>query len=256
MIQPLGKLMGARFVIENASGKIRLVSSAAAGGQLAIDGARSTGVPDTLRMEKDIHELQNFIRNMAGGTYGVNWVAIGEVDASHNKSPYMVVGFYFEGPGGNPPQQEYGISRSALKKILSSKAADRLISEAITYDPDMALQDAISSLSGLTLRSGTAPSHPSGGSNNYWNPMLSPASHMAQLALLQQPGYQNLLGHGSSNSQPLYEKQQLIQPSFMPQPGAQHLGAQQQLIQPSFMQQPVTQHLGMQPYSEDIEEEL
>jgi hypothetical protein len=58
----------------------------------------------------------------------------------------MVVGFYFEGPGGNPPQQEYGISRSALKKILSSKQADRLISRGITYDPDMALQDAISFL--------------------------------------------------------------------------------------------------------------
>ncbi|KAG0161669.1 hypothetical protein PDIDSM_5302 [Penicillium digitatum] len=123
MIQPLGKLM-------------------AAGGQLAIDGARSTGVPDTLRMEKDIHELQNFI-NMAGGTYGVNWVAIGRWTLA---SPRIwLSAFIFEGPGGNPPQQEYGISRSALKKILSSKAADRLISEAITYDPDMALQDAISS---------------------------------------------------------------------------------------------------------------
>jgi hypothetical protein len=153
MIQHLG-LMGARFVVEDANGRIRLMSSAATGGQLAIDGAKSAGVPDTLRGDQEVNNLRVQIRATFGGTYGLNWVAVGEVNSMCDKSPYVVVGFFHEGPGGSPPLQEVGLSRSALKKILSPKEADRLISEALTYDPDITLQDAISDLSGLSLKSG------------------------------------------------------------------------------------------------------
>ncbi|KAJ5465949.1 hypothetical protein N7530_009736 [Penicillium desertorum] len=153
MIQQLG-IMGARFVVEDGRGRIRLMSSSATGGQLAIDGARSAGVPDTLRGDEALISLRNLIRTQFGGTYGLNWVAVGEVDPMHDKFPSTLVGFFFEGPNGNPPLKEVGLSRSALKKIISAQEADRLISEVMTCDSNVALKDAISGLSGLSLKSG------------------------------------------------------------------------------------------------------
>jgi hypothetical protein len=47
MIQHLG-LIGARFVVKDANGRICLMSSLATRGQLAIDGAGSVGVPSIL----------------------------------------------------------------------------------------------------------------------------------------------------------------------------------------------------------------
>ncbi|KAJ5346971.1 uncharacterized protein N7506_000224 [Penicillium brevicompactum] len=126
--------MGARFVVEDSMGRIRLMSSSATGGQLAIDGARTAGVPDTLRGDEALVSLRNLVRTQFGGTYGLNWVAVG--------------------PNGNPPLKEVGLSRSALKKIISPQEADRLISEVLTCDSNVALQDAILSLSGLSLKSG------------------------------------------------------------------------------------------------------
>ncbi|KAJ6050135.1 uncharacterized protein N7446_005620 [Penicillium canescens] len=95
--------MGARFVVEDANGRIRLVSSSATGGQLAIDGAESAGVPSILRGEEAVNNLRKKIRAGFGGTHGLNWVAVGEVDSTHDKSPFIVVGFFYEGSGGNPP---------------------------------------------------------------------------------------------------------------------------------------------------------
>lgn len=278
MIQNLG-MTGARFVIEDANGKIRLVSSAAAGGQLAIDGARSTGVPVTMQREQDISSLRNVVRSTAGGTYGINWVAIGQVDASHNKSPFMVVGFYFESPDGAPPQ-EAGISRSALKRILSPKEADRLISEAITEDPDMALKDAISSLSGLDLRPGTGFTQPSsfpylsGGNPNAWNPMINPTLNSGPLDWMERPVSNGLSGQRPFSNPWLIDTQQqsllpnLVQQSSQPDMRAfiQYTGAHHPTTfglpaahQP---QQPLMQHLATQPeprlqaYSEEVDEVL
>ncbi|KAJ5346211.1 hypothetical protein N7452_004215 [Penicillium brevicompactum] len=153
MVQQLG-IMGARFVVEDGTGRIRLMSSSASGGQLAIDGARTAGVPETLRGDEALVSLRNLVRTQFGGTYGLNWVAVGEVDPKHDKFPFTLVGFFFEGPNGNPPFKEVGLSRSALKKIISPQEADRLISEVLTCDSNVALQDAILSLSGLSLNSG------------------------------------------------------------------------------------------------------
>ncbi|OGE49514.1 hypothetical protein PENARI_c021G04569 [Penicillium arizonense] len=213
MIQHLG-LMGARFVVEDANGRIRLMSSAATGGQLAIDGAKSAGVPDTLRGDKEVNNLRIQIRATFGGTYGLNWVAVGEVNSMCDKSPYMVVGFFHEGPGGNPPLQEVGLSRSALKKILSPKEADRLISEALTYDPDIALQDAISDLSGLSLKSGGHSSQlpdfglPAPRDTGYlphvpnMAPQLGVGSNMSQPASFSYPVQQHQFGYSQQPNMP------------------------------------------------------
>lgn len=153
MIQQLG-IMRAHFVVEDGTGRIRLASSSATGGQLAIDGARTAGVPETLRGDEAMASLRNLIRAQYGGTYGLNWVAVGEVDPTHDGLPFTLVGFFFEGPNGNPPLKEFGLSRTALKKIISPQEADKLISEVLTHDSNVDLQDAISGLSGLSLKSG------------------------------------------------------------------------------------------------------
>lgn len=182
MIQYLG--MSARLVVEDANGKIRLVSSAAAGGPLAVEQAKATGVPSTIRDEKDVKELRDQVRNTSGGTYGLNWVAVGEISVIHNKTPYIVVGFFFEGPGGNPPLREVGISRSSLKKIISPKAADRLIAEAMTYNPDATLSDTISGMSGLSLGMGPVP-------NNLLPPTSTPPYLGWQGTMTQQSSLSN-----------------------------------------------------------------
>lgn len=154
MIQYLG-MMGARFIVEDSNGKIRLVSSAAAGGQLAIDQATAVRIPSTVRDEQTLKYLRNYVRSIPGGTYGLKWVAVGEINPVDNRAPHIVVGFYCEGPNGEPPLQEVGISRASLKNVLSPKEADRLITEAMTYDPDVTLQEAIVEMSGLSLGAGT-----------------------------------------------------------------------------------------------------
>ena len=77
MIQWLGKL-SARFVVEDAQGRVRLMSSAAAGGQPALDGALKAGIPSTLREEQQIQQLRGQVRSV--GQYGLNWLAAGELE--------------------------------------------------------------------------------------------------------------------------------------------------------------------------------
>lgn len=200
MIQSLG--MGARLVVEDANGKIRLVSSAAAGGQLAVDQARATGVPSTIRDEQSVKELRDQVRNTSGGTYGLNWVAVGEISVVHNKAPYIVVGFFFEGSGGNPPLREVGISRSSLKKIICPKAADRLIAEAMTYDPNVTLSETIAEMSGLSLGMGPPSNYmlPPTSTPPYlgWQatmPQQNSLSNMAFLSEMTPTGGPQLFGH-------------------------------------------------------------
>ena len=239
MIQLLGPMSGARFVVEDASGKVRLVSSASAGGKLVLEGATATGVPYTTSKEQDILNIREAMRAQFGITYGLKWVAVGEVDVNRRRSPYVIVGFYFGRLDETSPQQEFGVSRSALKRILTPTEADRLISEAITYDPNLALQDAISSMTCLALRSG---------------PVSGGVFDMPQPLLLQQsaPQYQRDPLSGQSS----HQQQQLTQPSYiqsmssqMQQPGRNHLAAHQQSMPPQLMQQPGMNHLAAQQQS-------
>lgn len=250
MIQQLG-IMGARFVVEDGRGRIRLMSSSATGGQLAIDGARSAGVPDTLRGDEALISLRNLIRTQFGGTYGLNWVAVGEVDPMHDGLPFTLVGFFYEGPNGNPPLKEVGLSRSALKKIISAQEADRLISEVLTCDSNVALKDAISGLSGLSLKSGENSSQlPEFGLPTTPQPsLLGYNQQTAQKSLfgsnrqpqMQQPAQGSLFG---SNQHPA---QQTAQNSLFG-------SYQQPQTQQGHNQQMGSQRLGNQ--REDQEEEL
>jgi hypothetical protein len=142
MIQLLG-LSSARFVVEDAQGGIRLVSSAASGGSPALEGAMKAKIQETLRKEEDIRVLRDRVR--AGGTYGLKFVAVGEWDARKDRLPFIVVGFYHE--GDNAPLREEGLSRSALRKILAPREADRLIAENMVSNPSIPLKDALRMLS-------------------------------------------------------------------------------------------------------------
>ncbi|KAJ5766685.1 uncharacterized protein N7511_004301 [Penicillium nucicola] len=246
--------MGARFVVEDNSGRIRLMSSSATGGQLAIDGARAAGVPDTLRGEEALINLQRLVRAHFAGTYGLNWVAVGEVDPTHDKYPFMLVGFFFEGPNGNPPLMEVGLSRSALKKIISPREADRLISEALTYDSNVALEDAISGLAGLSIKSGgnpiglpAAPQASLFGSNQH--PTQQPAQPSLfgsnQRPQMQQPAQPSLFGSFQKPQMQQPTKPSLLgsnRPQVQQPAQASLFGSNQQPhMQPAYNQQPSAQ---------------
>lgn len=55
-----------------------LRSSAAAGGQPALEGAKIAGIPGTLQKDEEIRNLRQRVRS--GGQYGLNWVAVGARD--------------------------------------------------------------------------------------------------------------------------------------------------------------------------------
>ncbi|GIC88722.1 uncharacterized protein Aud_005120 [Aspergillus udagawae] len=90
-IQKLGEKR-ANFVVEGADGSYPLVSSAAAGGVLALEGAVAKGVPFTVQREAEIQRYKERVRN--GGEYGCFFVAIGELDVTKERLPFIVVGFH------------------------------------------------------------------------------------------------------------------------------------------------------------------
>ena len=141
MIQPMGTSY-ARFVVEDGQG-MRLVSSTAAGGNAALYGAQSVGIPETVRRETEIENLRDRVRG--GGTYGLKFVALGEWDPRKERLPFIVVGFYHQSP--SLPEVEVGISRSALRKVLAPREADRLIAESMVGDPNISLKEALLALS-------------------------------------------------------------------------------------------------------------
>ncbi|KAJ5982304.1 hypothetical protein N7451_012404 [Penicillium sp. IBT 35674x] len=138
MIQHLG-LYNARFVVEDTQGRVWLKSSAAAGGQPALDGAKMAGTPSTMQKDEEIFRLRKIVRQ--GGQYGLNWVAVGEWDSTRKPLPFIVVGFWHQ--KGQGSLQEAGLSRAALKKILAPREAERLIAESMTSDPDLSLKEAL-----------------------------------------------------------------------------------------------------------------
>lgn len=137
-IQRLGEKR-ANFVVEGADGSYRLVSSSAAGGILAIEGAEAKGVPSTIQREATIQEYKERVRK--GGEYGCFFVAIGELDLTKARLPYIVVGFQHS---DGATEIKEAISRSSLGKILSPKAADRMIVEGIVGHPNMTLREVLS----------------------------------------------------------------------------------------------------------------
>ncbi|KAH8424204.1 putative glutamine rich protein [Aspergillus melleus] len=136
-IQKLGEKR-ANFVVEGADGSYRLVSSATAGGVPALEGAVTKGVPFTVQREAEIQRYKERVRN--GGEYGCFFVAIGELDLTKERLPFIVVGFHHS-DGVNEINE--AISRSNLGKILSPKAADRMIVEGIVGHPNMTLREVL-----------------------------------------------------------------------------------------------------------------
>ncbi|KAL5365100.1 hypothetical protein BJX96DRAFT_181389 [Aspergillus floccosus] len=136
-IQKLGEKR-ANFVVEGADGSYRLVSSAAAGGVLALEGAVAKGVPFTIQREAEIQGFKERVRR--GGEYGCFFVAIGELDLTKERLPYIVVGFHHS---DGVTEINEAISRSNLGKILSPKAADRMIVEGIVGHPNMTLREVL-----------------------------------------------------------------------------------------------------------------
>jgi hypothetical protein len=171
MIQPLG-LSNARFVIEDAQG-LRLVSSSAAGGNAALYAAQSVGIQKTVRDEEKLLKLRE--RVQSGGTYGLKFVALGEWDPRKGRLPFIVVGFYHQSP--SMPEAEVGLSRTALKKVLASREADRLIAESMVGDPNTPLKEALLALSpvkhGESFTQNLPPGLPAGKQNT---PLGLPAS--------------------------------------------------------------------------------
>lgn len=226
-------------MIEDANGRIRLVSSAAAGGDMALEGAKSVGVPYTRRGE-DVRQLRDYIRTRTKGSLGLHWVAVGEMSPAHDKCPYIVVGFYYQEPDG-VPAATVGLSRSALKDALSSKEADRMITEAIGFDPDVCLEDALSGLSGLSLK---------------------PKRYRAQRGLLGLPAagdpvssMSQQFAHGNpQNGQQLNIEQPLDMQQFMQQPNILYPFQQphpfQQPMQNTNMHYPNMQQSGNESDSE------
>jgi hypothetical protein len=118
MVQNLG-LFSARFVVEDTQGRVWLRSSAAAGGQPALEGAKTARIPSTLQKDEEIRNLRQRVRS--DGQYGLNWVAVGEWDPTKKSLPFIVVGFWHQGVQGS--MQEPGLSQAALRKILAPREA-------------------------------------------------------------------------------------------------------------------------------------
>lgn len=128
-------------MVETHDGRRRLVESAAAGGQPALEGARQADVPETVRDEARILEFRRRVRS-GSGTYGLTFVAVGGWNISNKRLPFIVVGFYHTNNSGT---EEAAVSRSNLGKILAPREAERLIVEGIVGYPDLSLREALES---------------------------------------------------------------------------------------------------------------
>lgn len=243
MIQWLGKI-GARFVVEDAQGRIRLVSSAAAGGQPALDGATRANIPSTLREEQNIRELRDQVR--AGGQYGLNWLAVGELEPGKSRLPFIVAGFWHQGP--TTPLREEGVSRAALKKILAPREADRLIAESMIGDPGYSVKEALAILSPVAnshYRSGAPLALPNKEQNFYsWFPSM-PQQFPLALNAPQVPHFQQPSAPAQFQFSPQYQQPSAptqfqlpsqFQQSFLPQ--AQQAFYPQPSFQPTYGQYP------------------
>jgi hypothetical protein len=181
MIQHLG-LYSARFVVEDTEGRVGLRSSAAAGGQPALDGAKMVRTPTTMQKDEEIVQLRKTVRQ--GGQYGLNWVAVGEWDPTRKALPFIVVGFWHQGTQGS--LQEAGLSRAALKKILAPREAERLIAESMTSDPDLSLKEALYLIC-PDAKPVTPLALPSSNMGYPWFQQLPSAMNAPQALPIQQP---------------------------------------------------------------------
>jgi hypothetical protein len=146
MIQWLGKF-SPRFVVMDSEGGMRLMSGAAAGGQPALNGAMTVNIPSTTTKPNEIKSLNRMV--MSGGGYGLSWVAVGELHPDRTKLPFIVVGFWHQDVN---KLSEVGISRSSLAKVVSSKEAERLISESLVGSPDCTVREALNMLAPGAIR--------------------------------------------------------------------------------------------------------
>ncbi|KAF3394473.1 hypothetical protein F1880_005503 [Penicillium rolfsii] len=214
-IQPFG--LGARFVVTDNEGNVRLVS----GSQPAIDLAKRAGVPNTLQDPAEIQELRNLVR--CGGAYGLEFVAIGEWDLSSKRLPFIVVGFYHENESG---RREKAISRAALAKVVGTREAEKLVVESIVGNSAMSLKEA--------LRSQMSPGTKEHQSNDV--PLLLPYREQTQPWWFQPNSqhYGSYIDFNADHAQQPYLNQ--FQPVF-PQQFQQSVPQLQQAI-PQQYQQP------------------
>jgi hypothetical protein len=156
-----------------------------------LDGATRANIPSTLREEQHIRELRDQVR--AGGQYGLNWLAVGELEPGKSRLPFIVAGFWHQGP--TTPLRQEGVSRSALKKILAPREADRLIAENMIGDPGYSVKEALAILSPVAnshYRPGAPLALPDKEQNFYpWFPSMPqqfpPALNAPQVPHFQQP---------------------------------------------------------------------
>jgi hypothetical protein len=87
-----------------------------------------------------VRDLRDYIRNSKRYKYGLKWVVVREISPIRDKCLYIVVRFYYQGDDGTF-EGPVGLLRSLLKKVLSVKEADRMIAEAIGFDPNVCLED-------------------------------------------------------------------------------------------------------------------
>jgi hypothetical protein len=99
-----------------------------------------------------VRDLSDHIRSSKNCEHGLKWVVVREISPIRDRYPYIVVRFYYQGNDGTF-KGPVGLLRLLLKKVLSAKEADRMIAEAIGFNPNIYLEDTISGLSSLTLKS-------------------------------------------------------------------------------------------------------
>jgi hypothetical protein len=99
-----------------------------------------------------VRDLSDHIRSSKNCKHGLKWVVVREISPTRDRYLYIVVRFYYQGNNGTF-EGPVSLLRSSLKKVLSAKEADRIIAEAISFDPNIYLEDTISGLSSLTLKS-------------------------------------------------------------------------------------------------------
>ncbi|KAJ5184195.1 hypothetical protein N7492_001811 [Penicillium capsulatum] len=139
-MQRLG-LYSARFVVQDSHGAVRFASCAECGGQPALQGAISAKVPVFLQDELGIRKLRDRVRG--GGIYGLFFAATTPWDTSKQKMPYIATGFWHIDQERNLEEVKVGLSRSALKTVLSSAEGERLIGECMTGQPGTTSKDAL-----------------------------------------------------------------------------------------------------------------
>jgi len=134
-----------------------------------------------------------------------------------------VAGFWHQGP--TTPLRQEGVSRSALKKILAHREADRLIVENMIGDPGYCVKEALAILSPGAIsqcRPGAPLALPDKEQNSYpWFPSMPqqfpPALNAPQVPHFQQPSASAQFQFSPQFQQPSAPTQFQLPPQFQAQ---------------------------------------